>query len=115
MKNLVRIYKALSDPNRVRIVKMLEQRSLCVCEITSILKLATSTVSKHLAILRDAGLIDEYKHGKWVNFCLNAEENSPYAPPILSQLSGWINDDEVIKKDIQKVKTVDRNQICGID
>ena len=70
MRELVKVFKALSDSNRIRILKMLEVRPLCVCEITEVLKLATSTVSKHLSILRDAGYIIDQKEGKWVNYYL---------------------------------------------
>ena len=57
MRTLVKIFKALADSNRIRILKMLEVRPLCVCEITEVLNLAASTVSKHLSILRDADFI----------------------------------------------------------
>jgi len=57
VRDLSRVFKALSDMNRVRILKMLEIRPLCVCEITEVLQLATSTVSKHLSILRDTHFI----------------------------------------------------------
>ena len=56
-----KIFKALSDNSRLRILKMLQTKSLCVCEIQDILGLAASTVSKHLSILRDAGFISEEK------------------------------------------------------
>ena len=62
-----KIFKALSDSNRIRIVKMLQRKSLCVCEIKDVINLATSTVSKHLSILREAGLIVDWKDGKWIN------------------------------------------------
>ena len=71
LKNKARIFKALSDPNRLRILKMLQIRSLCVCEITEVLQLATSTVSKHLSILKDTDFIIEEKNGKWVNYLIN--------------------------------------------
>ena len=74
MRSLIKIFKALSDQNRIRILKMLQIRSLCVCEITEVLNLATSTVSKHLSILRDADLIFDEKDGKWVNYHLNMSE-----------------------------------------
>ena len=62
------VFKALSDANRLRILNMIVEKPLCVCEITDILELATSTVSKHLSILRDSGLIVDEKNGKWVNY-----------------------------------------------
>lgn len=73
MKNAVKILKALSDQNRLRILMMLDLRTLCVCEITELLKLAPSTVSKHLSIMKEAGIILDEKNGKWVYYSLNPE------------------------------------------
>ena len=73
--------KALGEANRIRILKMLEIRPLCVCEITAVLRLAPSTVSKHLSILREAGFIIDQKEGKWVNYCLNeGQEEGEFRP-----------------------------------
>ena len=114
MRPIVKVFKALSDTNRLRILKMLEIRPLCVCEITEVLQLATSTVSKHLSILRDAELIIDEKQGKWVNYSLNANANQDYANQLLPSIAEWLKTDEIIKSDTEKVKTVDRNQICGL-
>jgi ArsR family transcriptional regulator, arsenate/arsenite/antimonite-responsive transcriptional repressor len=59
----VDILKALSDHGRLRILKILEHKSLCVCEITELIGLATSTISAHLNILKNAGLIKDEKDG----------------------------------------------------
>lgn len=114
MRAVVKIFKALSDTNRLRILKMLEIRPLCVCEITEVLQLATSTVSKHLSILRDAELIIDEKQGKWVNYSLNANANQNYVSQLLPSIAEWLKTDEIIKSDTEKVKIVDRNQICGL-
>jgi len=108
-----KIFKALSDPNRLRILKMLQTRSLCVCEITDILKLATSTVSNHLKILRDTGFIIEEKEGKWVNYMINPRPSDRRVSAILSQLDFWIDDQSLIIKDKQLVMKVDREKVCG--
>ena len=84
MRKLVKLFKALSDTNRIRILKMLENRHLCVCEITKILNLASSTVSKHLSILRDTELILDEKDGKWVNYYLNPNKSEKYINRITS-------------------------------
>lgn len=114
MRDIIKIFKALSDPNRVRILKMLEVRPLCVCEITDILQLSTSTVSKHLSILRDVDLIVDHKDGKWMNYSLNTASNGSHASQMLALISNWLPDDETVKNDLEKVKTVDRYSICGI-
>ncbi|MFC1481659.1 ArsR/SmtB family transcription factor [Candidatus Neomarinimicrobiota bacterium] len=106
-------FKALGESNRLRILKMLEIRPLCVCEITEVLQLATSTVSKHLSILRDAGFIIDHKEGKWINYCLidTSEEETHLLHRLLS--SG-LNNDETIQHDAEKVRSVDRYKICDV-
>ncbi|MGB5288435.1 MAG: metalloregulator ArsR/SmtB family transcription factor [Ignavibacteriaceae bacterium] len=108
-----RIFKALSDPNRLRILKMLQTKSLCVCEITDVLKLATSTVSKHLSILKSTGFIIEEKDGKWVNYLINPRPSDVRISSMLSTLDFWISDDQLIISDKQKVQKVDRNEVCS--
>ena len=107
------IFKALSDKNRLRILKMLKKKFLCVCEITEVLQLATSTVSQHLSILNEAGFIIEQKDGKWVNYAINLKPSDPRVSKMLASLDFWINDDQIIIKDLQKVRVVDRNKICS--
>jgi ArsR family transcriptional regulator len=114
MRELVKIFKSLSDTNRLRILKMLEVKPLCVCEITAVLNLATSTVSKHLAILRDVDLIIDEKDGKWVNYRLNLGEYQIYVNELLHLLTKWIPNDSIVQKDRQKVFEVDRHELCGL-
>ena len=113
MKDLTRIFKALSDPARLRLLKMLEARPLCVCEITAVLGLATSTVSKHLSILRDAGLILDEKENKWVNYRLHSETLNEYGWHILQLMKKWLAGDAAVLKDAKTVKTVDREVLCA--
>ena len=113
MRPIIKIFKALSDSNRLRILKMLEIRPLCVCEISEILQLANSTVSKHLSILRDADLILDEKDGKWVNYSLNSDLKDLTKSQILAIIRKELPDDEQVQKDLVKAKVVDRNIICG--
>ncbi|MBD3223759.1 MAG: metalloregulator ArsR/SmtB family transcription factor [Caldithrix sp.] len=114
MDKIVYAFKALADSNRIRILKMLEIRPLCVCEITEILNLATSTVSKHLSILRNAEFITDEKDGKWVNYYLNTDQTNPYMRHLLPLIRTWLTADERVLNDQKKVTTVDRNTLCGI-
>ncbi|MCK4578449.1 MAG: winged helix-turn-helix transcriptional regulator [Candidatus Marinimicrobia bacterium] len=107
-------FKALGESNRLRILKMLEIRPLCVCEITEVLQLATSTVSKHLSILRDAGFIIDQKEGKWVDYYSNDSADQPEIRQLLTHLSRWLTDDATIQEDARKVKEVDRYEICNV-
>ncbi len=112
-KENTRIFKALSDESRLRILKMLQSKSLCVCEIQDILGLATSTVSKHLSILRDAGFLIEEKEGKWVNYMINPRPNDQRITSILTSLDFWISDEEIIISDKKRLKKIDRYMVCS--
>ncbi len=108
-----KLFKSLSDPNRLRILKMLQVKPLCVCEITDVLQLATSTVSKHLSVLKETGFIIEKKEGKWVNYMINSQPDDPRISSIISTLDFWIADDQLIISDKQRVQKVDRNEVCS--
>lgn len=112
MKRAIKIFKALSDKNRLRILLMLSQGPLCVCEIQDILKVTVSTVSKHLSILRDAGFITDEKAGKWVIYTLNTATRENILQQMMIILPMWLNDDELIKADLEKVKCIDRSMLC---
>lgn len=66
-----KIFKALSDVNRLKIVQLLKEGELCACELTLTLSNSQSTVSHHLSVLKNAGLIKERKEGKWSYFRLS--------------------------------------------
>ena len=111
MKTLVKVLKAAADPNRVRILKMLEQKEMCVCELRAALELAQPTVSKHLKILEEAGLVGRRKEGLWVNYCRTGGA-SPYAEALLFQLRAWLNEDPEIRELIRRLPHLNREEIC---
>jgi ArsR family transcriptional regulator len=113
MKESNNIFKVLSDQNRLRILKMLQIKPLCVCEITDVLQLAASTVSQHLSLLKKEEFILEDRDGKWVNYLINQSPGDQRISAILSQLDFWIGDNELIESDKQKVKVVNRFKLCG--
>src|SRR4051812_38581528 len=78
MREFMAITKALSDPNRVRILLALRRSELCVCQITELFGFAPSTVSKHLSLLHHAGLVHSRKSERWVYYRL-PDKNAPVA------------------------------------
>lgn len=105
---------AISDPNRLRILAALASGSLCVCQMTALLELAASTVSKHLSILKQAGLVQEKKIGRWVwhDLCTC---DCPCRPVI-----GWVllqlKDDPTTRQDRKRltvIRKMDVKQLCG--
>jgi ArsR family transcriptional regulator len=112
LKNFIKVMKALSDPNRVKIIKILQQKSMCVCEIQGAIGLAQSTVSKHLKILEEAGLVDYRKEGLWVNYNLSDGKNSPYVANLLGNLKNWLKDDPEIAELVGRVPFLNREELC---
>jgi ArsR family transcriptional regulator len=113
IKDKTKLFKALSDSNRLRILKMLQTKPLCVCEITDILQLAASTVSKHLSILKEGDFIIEEKEGKWVNYMINPQPNDPRVSSIIATLDFWIADKKIIASDKSKVIKINRYEVCS--
>ena len=112
MREFLKITKALSDKTRVRIFNMLQQRTMCVCEVQAVLGIAQSTTSKHLQILEDAGLVMRSKDGLWVNYGIDENSRNPFAGPIIEDLKGLLNDDPEAKEDIEKAKRANRFELC---
>jgi arsenate reductase/ArsR family transcriptional regulator len=93
------VAKAVADPSRARILKLLEGGELCVCQITAVLDLAPATVSKHVAALKTAGLVQQRRDGKWVYYRLAVREFNPYAAPFLSLVRASLASDPTVSED----------------
>jgi len=113
MKDHLKIFKALSDKNRLRVIKMLEIKPLCVCEITAVLSLAPSTVSKHLSLLQEAELIKDRKEGKWVNYSLPRKSRIPFVSETLKIIRRSLANDPEVLADRAKAKKVNRKELCS--
>lgn len=113
MKAFIKLMKALSDPNRVKMVKMLQFKPFCVCEIKKALNIAQSTASKHLKILEDAGLVTSVKDGLWVNYSLDDGNGSPYSAHINQTLKNWLDDEPEIRNLVLTLSDIDRHEIVA--
>ena len=112
MRELIKVFKAVADKNRMRILKMLEKKKMCVCELSAVLEITQPSVSKHLSILKNAGLIQDERNGQWIDYSLCTEKINIYIPVIQSSIKNWLNDDVVIQSDLQKTKTLCRETLC---
>jgi len=112
MRTLTKIFKALSDTTRLRILKMLEVRALYVCEVTEVLKVSTAAVSRHLTLLRNAGLIIDQKEGRWVKYALNTQLSDEYVQHLLPLLRKWLPDNQTILNDKKRIREISRETIC---
>ena len=112
MKNFIKVMKALSDPNRIKIVKMLQHKTMCVCEMQAALRISQPAVSKHLRLLEEAGLVSFKKDGLWVDYHLSDGSETPYAASLLGNLRHWLEDSPEITHLIEKLPTFRREDIC---
>ncbi len=112
MKEFVRVMKSLSDPNRVKMIKMLQSRPMCVCEVQAALGIAQPTVSNHLKVLEEAGLVASEKDGLWVNYSTTDGEISPYAALLLGALKHWLKDDPEVAAILEGLPGIRRENIC---
>jgi ArsR family transcriptional regulator len=111
MERLLTIFKALADPTRLRIIKMLTVKPLCVCEVMHVLKMAQSTTSKHLQILSGAGLVEAEPGGTWTVYRIVREPGMQVIAQILDSIKILKGANEA-REDIAAAKKVDRNRIC---
>jgi ArsR family transcriptional regulator len=112
MKEFIKVMRALSDPNRVKLLKLLQQREMCVCEIQAALGIAQPTVSKHLKSLENAGLVGRKKEGLWVNYSLSDGSRSSYTASLLGNLRHWLDDDVEIRDLFGRSKNLRREDLC---
>jgi len=115
MRNLMAVIKALADENRVRILMALGPKELCVCQIVELLGLAPSTVSKHIAILKQARLVDSRKEGRWMFYRIAEEDSTVEAKEMIALVARLLADDPQSRDDAKRMKQIlktDRDELC---
>lgn len=112
MRELVKVLKAAGDKNRLRILKMLQHKNMCVCELSAVLGIAQPSVSRHMGLLKEAGLVCDERDGQWIIYSLRRNAINAYAPTLLKNLLGWVNDEPVVRDDIRKSSGLCREDIC---
>ena len=112
MRNFIKVMKAVSDSNRVKIVKMLQHGELCVCEIQEALRVSQPAVSKHLKILQEAGFLNSRKDKLWVYYRLDDGSSSPYVATILGNLKHWLEDTPEITEMVKRLPDIRRANLC---
>lgn len=108
MEKIISKLKALGDSNRFRIVMMLKNRPMCACELLEVLDIAGGTLSTHLKILKNAGLLDQKKDGRWIEYTLKDSG----AIDLVNNIQNYIKDKDIINDDLNKIMNLDRT-ICS--
>ena len=115
MQDILAITKALADENRLRALMMLREQELCACQVIEVLGLAPSTVSKHMTILRQAGLVKARKDGRWMHYSLSQRGAHKPVKEALSFVKANLIDSVQTQNDdkaLQKVLSIDKENLC---
>ncbi|MHB8970315.1 MAG: ArsR/SmtB family transcription factor [Pirellulaceae bacterium] len=115
LRDFLTITKALSDEQRVRVLMALQRGELCVCQVVELLGLATSTVSKHMSILKQARLVESRKEGRWIYYRLADADLSTAAEQATAWAAGSLAGDPQVLRDRQRLAiicTSDPHELC---
>jgi len=102
LQELIKVFKALGDETRIRLLKLIQHRELCVCELMQALDMTQSRVSRNLGILKNAGLVIDRRDGLWVYYSINNEAD-PSLLKLLGVLKDSCNDDKTIEADLSEL------------
>ena len=110
-----RLFSALSDPTRLRLLLALRDGELCACQLIGLVGLAPSTVSKHLALLREAGLVAARKDGRWVHYRLEEHPAFPVVGSRAPALFQALDKSPELRADarhLKQLRKTDLDQLC---
>ena len=104
MRDLIRFYAALADPNRLRLLSLMRDGEICVCYLQGALQTNQPKISRHLAYLRKSGLVTARREGKWTHYRLNQLDRAQQK--ILSETLDLLAGEPLIKKDCARIRQI---------
>ena len=103
MKEIIKAFKALSEPTRLRIFLLLMERDLCVCELTFVLNMSQSRISHQLRLLRDADLVEDKREGRWIIYTIPQSVKENLAPFVRKFAGPDLAESEFVLRDIERL------------
>ncbi len=100
--DLEKFFLALADRNRLRLLNLMGDDEICVCFFVEILQMPQPKVSRHLAYLRRAGIVDARREGKWIHYRM-VLPNDENAVRVLTEVRNWISSDQEMQQDRQRL------------
>jgi ArsR family transcriptional regulator len=104
------LFLALADKTRLRLLNLMREDEICVCYFTEVLDESQPKISRHLAYLRNAGVVSARREGKWMNYSIEMPEN-PSAAKLLQDTLDWLKSQSDLKADFQRLANV----CCAVD
>lgn len=101
-----RLFRALADRTRLRLLNLMAGQEVCVCYFVEILKANQPKISRHLAYLRRAGIVGARRQGRWMHYRLLVPADDPFAARVLRDTLAWILHDPEMKQDRARLTTV---------
>jgi ArsR family transcriptional regulator len=108
------LFQAVADPNRMRLLKCLQVRPCCVCELVQATGMLQPRVSRHLRVLRDAGLVVDTRDAQWVEYSLARPEPGSAAAELLGLIAVWLEDAEQTRADRRRLAMASREQCVPV-
>jgi ArsR family transcriptional regulator len=111
MKEIIKAFKALSEPTRLRIFLLLMERDLCVCELTFVLNMSQSRISHQLRLLRDADLVEDKREGRWIIYSIPQSVKDNLAPFVRQFAGPDLAESEFVLRDIERLAVCVRENV----
>jgi ArsR family transcriptional regulator len=99
---LYRLFRALADPTRLRLLNLMSEQEVCVCYFTAVIGAPQPKISRHLAYLRKAGIVAARRDGKWMHYRLTAP-GDPHAAAVLKSTLAALRTDKQMKRDCERL------------
>lgn len=113
MNELTTVFQSLEEETRLRILALLmEAGELCVCDLIAILQLPQSTISRHLAHLRNAGWLQDRREGVWIYYSI-VRQPGPLQQSLLPTIRYFLQQQETVKQDLESLKDLSRGSHCA--
>lgn len=111
MRELLRVTKALSDETRLRMLKLLLEKDICICEMKEIFPKSESQISRHLKILMDAGFLKKWNAGRCVVYVADKANDNRYCKALLEVLATSFENDKQLSKDRKRLRKAIEDQV----
>ena len=98
-------FKALADKTRLRLISLMGDDEICVCFFTEVINTTQPKISRHLAYLRKAGLVEARREGKWMHYRIT-EPGDERAAQVFSEIRAWLAEDAQMQRDRTKLVQV---------
>jgi len=112
MRDLIKIFKALSDETRLRILNLMIERDCCVCEVMQTLEISQTRASRNLSQLYDAGLLEQRREGLWTIYYLSPRVTADYRNLIVNSVENALNQDDRATAD--RLLLQKSNRLCPV-